>query len=74
MVINHDVSLKRTCGVDKDITEVNFDQLPRLLEEYEPYGRKQFMKTEKNRIPLLEEMFNLFPNTLINIELKTPTS
>lgn len=45
MVVNHDVSLKRTCGVDKDITELNYDELPRLLEEYEPYGRKQFMKT-----------------------------
>ena len=40
MVINHDVSLKRACGVDKDITELNYDELPRLLEEYEPYGRK----------------------------------
>lgn len=32
------------------------------------------MKTNKNKIPLLEEVFEKFPEKPMNIELKTPST
>ena len=31
------------------------------------------MKTEKNKIILLDTLFREYPNTLMNIDLKSPT-
>jgi glycerophosphoryl diester phosphodiesterase len=33
LVVHHDKSLKRTCGVDKEITELDFKELPKIQKE-----------------------------------------
>jgi glycerophosphoryl diester phosphodiesterase len=72
LVVHHDTSLRRTTGHDKQISEVTFAEIPPLQDSIQSYGGG-VIKTDKNRIPLLETLFTQFPDTLLNIELKTPT-
>lgn len=74
LVVHHDANLRRTCGVNKDIGELNYEELPRFKEEFEPFGRDELMKSDKNAIPLLETLFKEFPEMPMNIDLKTPTA
>ena len=54
IVVNHDESLKRTCGLDKEITEVDYADLPRMKEKYEAYGQEGLeITTNRNKLPLL---------------------
>lgn len=73
LVVHHDTNLKRTCGVDKLINELNSDELPTMADEYESFGGGGVIKTQKNKILFLEELFEQFPEMPMNIDLKTPT-
>lgn len=44
-----------------------------MLEEYQSFGDGGMVKTHRNKLPLLEELFEEFPEMPMNIDLKTPT-
>lgn len=101
VVVAHDNNLNRLCGVDKLISETNYEDLPPLLDEHpqdiflDALNKETTSMTsdigindesnglhnrlngehandpkESTRIPLLEEIFKLFPNMPINIDIK----
>ena len=72
LVVHHDALLRRTCGQEKEIAECNYADLPCFMAEFQSFGGP-IMKTSQNRIPLLEQMFEKFPDKPMNIELKTPS-
>ena len=56
LIVHHDTNLKRTTGHDKLIGEVLFAEIPAMQESIQSYGGGA-VKTEKNRIPLLDTLF-----------------
>lgn len=83
VVVHHDASLLRTTGRAASIVELEFSELPPLKETglqlpsfYHPDGALlQWQKPEGEegapiRIPLLREVFETFPASFINIDLK----
>lgn len=70
IVVCHDPNLLRLCGVDREVSSYNYEDLPPLLDSYQPYGREEPMKTTNNRMPLLEKVFEELPSTVFNVELK----
>lgn len=74
LVVHHDSSLMRTCGVDKEIGELRYGDLPRIQGEVRlDFGVGLIGKTRRERIPRLEEVFQIFEGVPMDIELKTPT-
>lgn len=53
IVVCHDPNLLRLCGVDREVSSYNYEDLPPLLDAYQPYGREDLMKTSNNKMPLL---------------------
>ena len=43
------------------------------MEEFETFGGGGVLKTVKNKIPLLDDLFREFPDMPMNIDLKTPS-
>lgn len=72
LVVHHDINLRRTTGHDKLISETLSTELPVLQNDIQSYGGG-LVKTQRNKIPLLDHLFTQFPDALLNIELKTPT-
>lgn len=74
VVVHHDPSLERLTGVDRKVSEFNYDELPRCKEEvkmhfgFETYSLKPGI--DDGRIPLLRDVFRENPNIAINIDLK----
>ena len=74
LVVHHDHHLKRTCGLDKNVQDYKFEELPLFSDEVVlDFGYRCKVKTNKEKIPKLVDVFAKFPNTMMNIELKTPT-
>ena len=70
IVVMHDESLKRTCGVDKKVGELTLDQLKRFAvgTEYKGKNRADY---EGELIPTLREVIELVGDRAeLNIELK----
>ncbi|XP_059991081.1 lysophospholipase D GDPD1 [Lagenorhynchus albirostris] len=76
VVVSHDENLKRSTGVNVNISDLKYCSY--LLKELPPYLGKLDVSFQKacqcegkdNRIPLLKEVFEAFPNTPINIDIK----
>ncbi|XP_041054004.1 lysophospholipase D GDPD1 [Carcharodon carcharias] len=72
VVVSHDSNLKRTTGVNVDIANLAFAELP----PYHCTLHVSFKKDcfcvggEDRKIPLLREVFETFPGTPINIDIK----
>jgi glycerophosphoryl diester phosphodiesterase len=59
LVAFHDPNLMRTCGVDRDISEMTKEEVTRsLIDEREP-------------VPLLAELFEALPEAMFNIDAKS---
>nr|NP_001187824.1 glycerophosphodiester phosphodiesterase domain-containing protein 1 [Ictalurus punctatus]ADO29168.1 glycerophosphodiester phosphodiesterase domain-containing protein 1 [Ictalurus punctatus] len=74
VVVSHDNDLLRGTGVAKLISELNFDELPQysscILVTF-GFGQKCQADSDVSRdIPLLETVFEHFPETPINIDVK----
>lgn len=72
-VVCHDNNLMRLCGVDKNISDLNFNELPPLQSTIDlHFSSKQYTATESDdrKIPLLEDLMKEFPDTPFNMELK----
>ncbi|XP_026290726.1 lysophospholipase D GDPD1-like [Frankliniella occidentalis] len=75
VVVSHDKNLMRVCGLDIDISQTPYSQLPPLSNSVSvdfdlenPYVGSG--NIEERRIPLLKEVFESFPNIPINIDIK----
>lgn len=94
VVVSHDNNLNRLTGVNKQISGLNFDELPQLLEnsytelfsnkpidfnpttataatneEHSPLINRNG-KLNLRRIPLLETVFEKYPDMRINLDIK----
>ena len=80
VVISHDPNLKRTCGLDIQLAEVKFDDLPivsRILPlDFSPgrcFEGDENDPEEWRRITTLEELFQRHPKLGVNIDIKQPS-
>ncbi|KAL1418605.1 hypothetical protein MTO96_005640 [Rhipicephalus appendiculatus] len=73
VVVCHDSSLLRCAGVNKHISELNYDELPPLKPSLQVdfCNGAQSPVCEDRRIPLLSDIFTLFPSVPVNIDIKT---
>ena len=80
MVISHDNNLDRLAGVDRLISDMNYDELPQLSEEcymelFNPTTHNApSIPNEENRhlrrIPLMDTVCQQFPNMRFNLDIK----
>uniref|UniRef100_T1J2N3 GP-PDE domain-containing protein n=1 Tax=Strigamia maritima TaxID=126957 RepID=T1J2N3_STRMM len=73
VVVSHDNNLFRVSGVNVNISDLNFNELPLLKTEIPidfDFGKLSTGKSDR-KIPLLKELFEKFPTTPINIDIKT---
>ncbi|XP_031844659.1 lysophospholipase D GDPD1 [Nomia melanderi] len=75
VVVFHDQNLLRSTGTNKNISELNYKELPLLKPhlpiDFEP--GKEYIGSEKEedrQVPLLREVFEAFPNIPVNIDIK----
>ncbi|XP_073983617.1 lysophospholipase D GDPD1-like [Rhodnius prolixus] len=76
VVVCHDSNLFRSTGVNKNISELNYRELPLLKPslpiDFDPGVMfKGSGIEEERRIPLLSEVFKHFPTVPINIDVKS---
>lgn len=75
VVVSHDHNLFRSTGINKNISQLNYKDLPILRTsvplDFDP-GQNYIgsASEEERRIPLLSEVFQQFPNIPINIDIK----
>nr|CAB3248666.1 glycerophosphodiester phosphodiesterase domain-containing protein 1-like [Phallusia mammillata] len=73
VVVSHDENLKRCCDMDEKISDLNFKELPKLKDTLQAvfYNNQTCHNFgEKQHIPSLEEVFEQFPETPINVDVK----
>uniref|UniRef100_A0A3B5Q0R4 Glycerophosphodiester phosphodiesterase domain containing 1 n=2 Tax=Xiphophorus TaxID=8082 RepID=A0A3B5Q0R4_XIPMA len=72
VVVSHDGNLKRVCGINANISDLTYAELPPYLCKLGvTFQRECFCEGgEDKRIPLLRDVFDAFPNTPINIDIK----
>ncbi|KAL8429884.1 hypothetical protein Efla_004698 [Eimeria flavescens] len=83
LVVVHDDDLRRVCGLDVKVSDLNFDALPPLLPSHAMEKQGAFFEFfpdfsgfpqpfGSERIPLLEDVYRAFPGALMNVDLKGP--
>ncbi|XP_069840632.1 lysophospholipase D GDPD3 [Dendropsophus ebraccatus] len=71
VVVSHDGNLLRQTGCNVNIKDVTYEELPQYKESLEVTFFPGHMSTgTDHRIPLLEEVFQRFPDKPINVEIK----
>ncbi|XP_075850532.1 lysophospholipase D GDPD1 isoform X2 [Microcebus murinus] len=71
VVVSHDENLKRSTGVNVNISDLKYCELPPYLGKLDvAFQRACQCEGKDNRMPLLKEVFEAFPNTPINIDIK----
>ncbi|XP_015110315.1 lysophospholipase D GDPD1 isoform X2 [Diachasma alloeum] len=75
VVVSHDQNLFRSTGLNKNISEVNYTDLPLLKPclpiDFDPEVEYVGSANESDRkFPLLKEVFDAFPELPINIDIK----
>uniref|UniRef100_A0A8C5GR39 GP-PDE domain-containing protein n=1 Tax=Gouania willdenowi TaxID=441366 RepID=A0A8C5GR39_GOUWI len=72
VVVTHDANLQRGCGINADISSVAYAELPPYLCKLGvTFQRECFCEGgQDKRIPLLRDVFDAFPNTPVNIDIK----
>ncbi|EUB59203.1 Glycerophosphodiester phosphodiesterase domain-containing protein [Echinococcus granulosus] len=75
VVVSHDNDLTRATGVSKCISDLAFNELPQYSDQLAvTFGFGRECKAEEGvsrQIPLLRTVFEQFPHTPINIDVKT---
>ncbi|XP_045038424.2 lysophospholipase D GDPD1 isoform X1 [Desmodus rotundus] len=75
VVVSHDENLKRSTGVNVNISDLKYCELPTYLGKLDvTFQRACQCEGKDNRIPLLKEVFEAFPTTPINIDIKVNNS
>ncbi|KAJ8414509.1 hypothetical protein AAFF_G00037110 [Aldrovandia affinis] len=67
VVVSHDANLKRSTGIGAYISELAYAELPPYLCKLDVTFQKG---GDDKRIPLLRDVFQAFPKTPINIDIK----
>ncbi|MGH0155644.1 UNVERIFIED_CONTAM: hypothetical protein FKN15_059531 [Acipenser sinensis] len=72
VVVSHDKNLKRSTGVNANISELTYAELPPYLCKLDVSFQRECSCEggDDKRIPLLREVFDAFPNTPVNIDIK----
>ncbi|XP_019400857.1 PREDICTED: glycerophosphodiester phosphodiesterase domain-containing protein 1 [Crocodylus porosus] len=71
VVVSHDENLKRSTGIDINISDLKYSELPPYLSKLDVTFQKEcHCEGKDNRIPLLKEVFEAFPQTPVNIDIK----
>ncbi|XP_043942213.1 lysophospholipase D GDPD3 [Protopterus annectens] len=71
VVVSHDENLERQTGVNKNISDINYRDLPPYKERLEvTFMKGHFSTGTDHQISLLENVFREFPRTPVNLEIK----
>ncbi|XP_034943511.1 lysophospholipase D GDPD1-like isoform X2 [Chelonus insularis] len=74
VVVSHDQNLFRCTGINKNICQLNYNELPLLKTsipiDFDPDVEYIGSENDDRRIPLLKEVFEAFPQVPINIDIK----
>ncbi|CAE1281111.1 GDPD1_3 [Acanthosepion pharaonis] len=71
VVVSHDNCLLRICGCEMLISQTDYKDLPSLKPELPlDFNPNVIVGSPDRHIPLLEEVFQTFPNMPINIDIK----
>ena len=71
VVVSHDNSLERTTGKRIKISETDYCDLPPLHSTLDvTFCKGQIISGEDKTIPQLSTLFEAFPNTVINVDIK----
>ena len=74
VVVHHDKTLLRLTGLDEPVSNINYDEIPKCLEEVElPFGESTYVQKpgiDDGKIPLLKDVFRDNPGVAMNIDLK----
>uniref|UniRef100_A0A3Q3WBU1 GP-PDE domain-containing protein n=1 Tax=Mola mola TaxID=94237 RepID=A0A3Q3WBU1_MOLML len=72
VVVSHDANLRRSTGINAYISDLAYAELPPYNCKLEvTFQRECFCEGgEDKRIPLLRDVFDAFPNTPVNIDIK----
>ncbi|XP_043819940.1 lysophospholipase D GDPD1 isoform X2 [Dromiciops gliroides] len=71
VVVSHDGNLKRSTGINVNISDLKYCELPPYLGKLEvTFQKGSQSEGEDKRIPLLKEVFEAFPHTPVNIDIK----
>ncbi|MBN3288317.1 GDPD1 Lysophospholipase, partial [Polyodon spathula] len=72
VVVSHDKNLKRSTGVSANISELTYAELPPYLCKLDVSFQRECSCEggDDKRIPLLSEVFDAFPNTPVNVDIK----
>lgn len=73
VVVSHDANLRRATGINAYISDMAYNELPPYLCKLEVTFQRECYCSggDDTRIPLLQDVFDAFPNTPINIDIKT---
>lgn len=72
VVVSHDANLRRATGINAYISDTAYNELPPYLCNLEVTFQRECYCSggDDKRIPLLQDVFDAFPNTPINIDIK----
>ncbi|XP_008683464.1 lysophospholipase D GDPD3 isoform X1 [Ursus maritimus] len=71
VVVSHDENLSRQSGVNRDVSSLDFEELPLYKEELEVYfSPGHFAHGTDRRMVSLEDMFRRFPRMPMSVEVK----
>lgn len=75
VVVSHDENLQRLCHKPLNIRDLNYDELPPFASEIElHFSDKPYINNEPDlKFPLLEDVFQRFPQTIMHFDLKGDT-
>lgn len=75
VVVSHDNTLLRSAGVNKLISDLAYKEIPPLKSclPVDFWNGVPSAESKDCRMPLLSEVFAEFPNTPVNIDIKTPS-
>nr|XP_004670304.1 lysophospholipase D GDPD3 isoform X2 [Jaculus jaculus] len=71
VVVSHDENLSRQSGLNRDVSDLDFEELPLYKEELEVYfSPGHFAHGSDRHIVRLEDVFQRFPQTPMSVEIK----
>ncbi|XP_067679992.1 lysophospholipase D GDPD1-like [Haliotis asinina] len=72
VVVSHDESLERACGYSGKISSLDYKDLPLLKPclKVDFSSGHEIQGGEDRQIPLLKDVFETFPNLVINVDIK----
>ncbi|XP_047568680.1 lysophospholipase D GDPD3 isoform X1 [Lutra lutra] len=72
VVVSHDENLSRQSGVNRDVSSLNFEELPLYKEELEVYfSPGHFAHGTDRHMMSLEDVFQRFPRLPMSVEIKS---